>query len=255
MKPYLQFIRDEDQRCAYTGLRLIDVWRCFRHTWANPYKSVPGRSILVLVRDGAAPCHAVIGIAALSSAAVAVTARDERIGWTPDAVSNELKERPTAKLAAWLRRIVDDAIDEIYKVDLLEDEILSTRELKRPSADVLARLEKEGRQQRKEHHRFMESGEYKKAESAIDLPEEHWEAQGRSALFRSKRALELANLLSVRRVLRQYFGDSPSKNMLVQFVSTREGRDAVAKIVRKAKADRVGTAIGDLTVLRRRPAL
>src|SRR2546423_10221446 len=36
--------------------------------------------------------------------------------------------------------------------------------------------------------------------------------------------------------------------MIVQFVSTRDGRDAVAKIVRKAKADRVGTAIADLTV-------
>ncbi|MBI1916464.1 MAG: DUF4338 domain-containing protein [Planctomycetes bacterium] len=248
ISPYLQFIRGEDERCPYTGLRLIDVWRYFRHTWANPYKSVPGRTVMVLVRDAAAPCHPLVGIAALSSAAVAVTARDEKIGWTSDAVVEELMERPTAKLAAWLQRIVDGAIDEIYKVDLFEDEILSARELSRPSADVVARLDKEGRQQRKEHHRFMGSGEYKKSEPANDLGEEHWEAQARSALFRSKRALELANLLSVRRVLRQYFGDPPSKNMLVQFVSSREGRDAVAKIVRKAKADRVGTAIADLTV-------
>jgi hypothetical protein len=189
-----------------------------------------------------------MGIAALSRAAVAVTAREERIGWTSDAVNNELKERPNAKLVAWLQRIVDDAIDEIYKVDLIEDELLSTRDLKRPSADVIARLEQDGRQQRKEHHRFMESGEYKKSEPANDLPDEHWEAQARSALFRSKRALELANLLSVRRTLRQYFGDTPSKNMLVNLVSTREGRDVVAKIVRRAKADRVGTAIAELTV-------
>jgi hypothetical protein len=248
ISPYLQFIRGEDERCSWTGLRLMDVWRYFRHTWASPYKSVPGRTIMVLVRDAAAPCHPVMGIAALSSAAVAVTARDQKIGWTPDAVIEELRERPTAKLAAWLKRIVDDAIDEIYKVDLLEDEILSARDLGRPSAEVVARLEEEGRQQRKEHHRFMGSGEYKKSEPANDLAEEHWEVQARSALFRSKRALELANLLSARRVLRQYFGESPSKNLLVQFVSTREGRDTVARIVRKAKADRVGTAIADLTV-------
>ena len=53
IKPYLQFIRGEE-RCSWTGYRLVDIWRYFRHTWANPYKSVPGRSIMVLVRDAAA---------------------------------------------------------------------------------------------------------------------------------------------------------------------------------------------------------
>src|SRR5262249_33128494 len=121
VSPYLQFIRGEGDRCRWTGLRLMDIWRYFRHTWASPYKSVPGRTVMVLVRDAAAPSHPVMGIAALSSAAVAVTARDEKVGWTPDAVVEKLRERPTAKLAAWLKRIVDDAVEEIYKVDLLED--------------------------------------------------------------------------------------------------------------------------------------
>lgn len=248
IKPYLQFIRGENDRCDHTGLRLIDVWRYFRHTWANPYKSVPGRSIMVLVRDEAAPCHPVIGIAALSSAAVAVTARDEKIGWTAAEIVEEIRERPTAKLAAWLKRTVDEAIDEIYKVDLFEDEVITAAALTRPNADVVRALEAEGTQQRKEHHRFMEAGTYKKTEGASELADEHWEAQARNPLFRSKRALELANLLSIRMVLRRYFGDSPSKNMLVQFVGDRDGKDAVAKIVRKAKADHVGTAIADLTV-------
>lgn len=248
ISPYLQFIRGEDERCAWTGLRLMDVWRYFRHTWASPYKSVPGRTMMVLARDAAAPFHPIIGIAALSSAAVAVTVRDEKIGWTPEAVVEELKERPTAKFAAWLKRITDDAIDEIYKVDLLEDEFLTARDLKCPSDPVIQALEEHGRQQRKEHHRFMASGEYKKSEPADELSEEHWEAQARTALFRSKRALELSTLLSVRKVLRQHFGETPVKNQLVQFVSTRAGRDAVARIVRKAKAHRVGTAIADLTI-------
>lgn len=248
ISPYLQFIRGEDERCPSTGLRLIDVWRYFRHTWANPYKSVPGRTMMVLVRDAAAPLHPVIGIAALSSAAVAVTARDEKIGWTPEAVVEEIRERPTAKLAGWLKRITDDAIEEIYKVDLLEDELLTARDFKRPSDPIIQALEEHGRQQRKEHHRFMASGEYKKSEPADDLSEEHWEAQARTPLFRSKRALELSTLLSVRKVLREHFGDAAAKNQLVQFVNTRGGKDAVARIVRKAKADRVGTAIADLTI-------
>ena len=247
-EPYLQFIRNEDDRCPWTGFRLMDIWRYFRHTWASPYKSVPGRTMLVIVRDAAAPCHPVIGIAALSSAAVAVTVRDEKIGWTATGIIEELRERPTARLATWLRQVVDESIDEIYKVDFFEDDILHTRDLKRPSDDIIKALEREGRQQRKEHHRFMESGEYKKSESANDLGEEHWEIQARSPLFRSKRALELSGLLSIRKALRTHFGETPSKNVLAQLVNDKVGRDAVAKLVRKAKAERVGTAIADLTV-------
>ena len=247
IKPYLQFIRGEE-RCTWTGYRLVDIWRYFRHTWSNPYKSVPGRSIMVLVRDAAAPCHPVIGIAALSSAAVAVTVRDEKIGWTAASVIEEIKENPTTRLARWLKGTVDTAIEEIYKVDFFEDETLSPREIKKPSAGTIKKLEEQGRQQRTEHHRFMESGAYKKTEPTPELSGEHWEAQARNPLFRSKRALELAQLLNVRIVLRRYFNDTPSKNALVQLVSDREGRDAVTKIVRRAKADRVGTAIADLTV-------
>jgi hypothetical protein len=248
IRPYLQFITGEDHRCQHTGLRLIDIWRYFRHTWANPYKSVPGRSMMVLVRDKAAPFHPVIGIAALSSAAVAVTARDDKIGWTAAGVIEEIRERPTSRIANWLQDTVDKAIDEIYKVDLFEDEVITLQELKCPTTDTVKALEQEGRQQRKEHHRFMGSGEYKKSESASALTDEHWETQARSPLFRSKRALELAYLLSVRMVLRRFFKGTPTKNVLAELVSDREGRDAVAKIVRKAKADRVGTAIADLTV-------
>lgn len=247
IKPYLQFIRGEE-RCAWTGYRLVDIWRYFRHTWANPYKSVPGRSIMVLVRDAAAPYHPVIGIAALSSAAVALTKRDEKIGWTATGVLEEIRERPTTRLARWLQETVDEAINEIYKVDFFEDETLSPREIKRPSPGTIKKLEEQGRHQRNEHHRFMETGAYKKAEPTTELSEKHWETQARSPLFRSKRALELAQLLNVRMVLRRYFSDSPSKNVLAQFVSDREGRDAVTKIVRRAKAGRVGTAIADLTV-------
>src|SRR5438128_2231154 len=111
--------------------------RDFRHTWASPYKSVPGRSMMVLVRDEAAPFHPVIGIAALSSAAVAVTARDEKIGWTAAGVIEDIRKRPTARLAAWLQRTADEAIDEIYKVDFLEDEIVTPRELTRPTSDTV----------------------------------------------------------------------------------------------------------------------
>src|SRR5581483_7312405 len=54
--PYVQVINNGD-RCAETGMRLVDIWRYFRHTWTNHYVSTPGRTMLILVRDRAAPFH------------------------------------------------------------------------------------------------------------------------------------------------------------------------------------------------------
>jgi hypothetical protein len=247
VKPYLRFVQEEE-RCPWTGFRLQDVWRYFRHTWANPYKSVPGRTMLVLVRDAAAPFHPVIGIAALSSAAVAVTVRDERIGWTREKVLEEIREKPSAKFARWMVRVVEEAIDEIFKVDFLEDELLTVQELASPTRSSISRFEKEGKKRKKDHFRFMQSKEYKKVESAKDLSEDHWVEQARSHLFRSKRAYELARMLSVRMVLQRFFKEKPTKAELIALTKDRAGREVLSKIVRKAKADRVGTAIADISV-------
>jgi len=70
-----------NQRCKHTGLRHMDIWRYFRYTWVNAYRSSPGRSIRILVRDAAAPNHAVIGIAALGNTVIQQTVRDNWIGW------------------------------------------------------------------------------------------------------------------------------------------------------------------------------
>jgi hypothetical protein len=63
--PYVQVVVN-GARCSQTGLRLMDIWRYFRHTWTNHYVSTPGRTMLILVRDRAVPFHPVIGIAARS---------------------------------------------------------------------------------------------------------------------------------------------------------------------------------------------
>src|SRR5205823_11148403 len=38
VSPYIQVIEGEEA-CEKTGLRLVDIWRYFRHTWSNPYNS------------------------------------------------------------------------------------------------------------------------------------------------------------------------------------------------------------------------
>src|SRR5579871_630947 len=45
--PFTQFV-GPGLVCAETGFLLQDIWRYFRHTWSNPYESIPGRSMLFL---------------------------------------------------------------------------------------------------------------------------------------------------------------------------------------------------------------
>lgn len=113
---------------------------------------------------------------------------------------------------------------------------------------VVERLTVEGKERRREHYRFMQSGDYKKTEHSSTLGDEHWLEQARTPLFRSKRALDLAQLLALRMVLQKFFGDRPTKEALVALAADSDGRDAIGKIVRRAKATRVGTAMADLTV-------
>ena len=90
-KPYVQLVsngRDEE-----TGYKLSEIWRYFRYTWSIPYKTMPGRNLFYLVRDSLQPYHPVIGIFALGNSVLNLTVRDDDIGWTVDAIKNELKRK------------------------------------------------------------------------------------------------------------------------------------------------------------------
>lgn len=67
---------EADARCPDTGLRLIDIWRYFRHTWAHEYRAIPGRQMLVLIRNAARPNRPVMGIAMLASPVMRLTTID-----------------------------------------------------------------------------------------------------------------------------------------------------------------------------------
>jgi len=249
VRPYLQFV-EAGKECEQTGLLLTDIWRYFRHTWTNPHKSIPGRSMMMLVRDGAAPYHSVMGIAALSSAAIKLRARDEFLGWEPSVVIKELTERPTKKAAIWLLSAVKDRLDELFTGDLIEDGLLNPDHLRRPSLEVIDRLQNESQQSNKQHQRLKEKQEYKSRLSKLQGQEDNkeWERYSRMPLFRSKRCTELAALLECLRVLDFHFGPSPSRSGLAALLRDKRGQKSIVYIVRALTAKMVGTAIGDLTV-------
>ncbi len=250
VQPYIQFVRGEE-RCKVTGLRLADIWRYFRHTWANPYNTVPGRNLMMIVRDAATPHHAVIGIASLSSATVANRKRDEYLGWTGGKVVERLKCEKSAKMARWLCQVVDKSIDEIYKNDLFDKvngPLTKYVDIRNPTEEVVQRLIEKSEVDRRKHYRLVQEGDHKKVAKATVMSDEYWVQQAETNLFRAKREMELARLLQAKMVLDKYFGEKVNKKTLGQFVEDREFREVVTKVVRKAKADRVGIAMVDLSV-------
>src|SRR5205814_1787199 len=113
---------------------------------------------------------------------------------------------------------------------------------------LVQRLAIDARQHRKEHYRYMQADDYKSNETAAEISSDDWETQATSLLFRAKREQELANLLQIRLSLNNHFGSKITTAKLKEFMETREGRIALSKLIRKAKADRVGTVIADLTI-------
>jgi hypothetical protein len=203
--------------------------------------------MMLLVRDAAKEFHPVVGIGALSSPIVQIRERDEWIGWQPVSFIAEVSKNPTTKVARWLLGVVDKAIDELYIDDLREDELVSPKTLRTPTPDEIATLLKESVEQRKLHHRYARSSDYK-----IKLEGEDgqvaWDQRARTHLFRSKRALALAELLDARSVLARCFGRAPSKEGLVLLLDDPDGVRVVKKIVKRAKAERVGIAMADISV-------
>lgn len=239
--PYVQVISN-GERCTHTGLRLVDIWRYFRHTWSNHYTSTPGRTMLVLIRDRAARFHPVIGIAALGSAIVQIHERDQWIGWQTDQVLTSLTATPTLRAARWIARRLEQGLAELHLEDLLADGLYWPSLWVSPTVEAIERLEHEAAERRAMHHRFVRRSDFKNARK-VD-----WRARAESDLFRSKRCLALADLLRARLVLAPFLSPTPTKRGLRDALSDLQARRAIGSIVRRAKAESVGTEIADLTV-------
>jgi hypothetical protein len=249
IRPYLQ-LAQSDEICEHTGLRLIDVWRYFRHTWATPYRSVPGRSLMLLVRDAAVELHPIIGIAALASSAVQIGVRDDWIGWTPESFVDALRRAGTDRHLGWLQRLIDDGLAGIYQDDLLDPAIspLTRQLIASPTHDLIGWLESYARVQRDQHQRLADAVDHKRAASALDdRSPDRWRSEAEKPLFRSKRAETLAMLLRARRAMCSG-GAVLTPESLRALLGSPDARQAIQSLVRRAKAERVGIEMADISV-------
>jgi hypothetical protein len=247
VRPYIQFVHSS-ATCAHTGLGLQDIWRYFRHTWSNPYESVPGRSMLFLVRDSAAPNHPVMGIGAVSSAAVQLEARDRFIGWLGDDIIQRCREEPDSEFADWALATVDNSLGAIYRQDFLERGLLPAKLPKQIPEGAIAKLLKLAARSRDEHYARAEANLNKAAGDTAKLTAADWQRYARSPLFTHKRAREIATLLETRNVLQATFASVSKSKRIECLLASGAGRSAFLKVVRLARSMTVGTEIADLTV-------
>lgn len=247
ISPYIQFVEGKAV-CEHTGLRLRDIWRYFRLTWVNSYKSTPGRSIMILIRDSSAPNHPVIGIAALGSSVVQQKVRDCYIGWDAGSFLDKLAHEPIAKEATLLYEALDSLIAGVYIDDLLQDaEIeLEVKHLHEPTHAVVEQLRKEAKVARDMHHLNPHVAVHKSKDGAHRNT--HWEQKARTMLFRSKRCLRLATLLSIRKIFQEHGFGSGSRRQLKEVVQSAQVRSAIGQLVRLIKAEHVGIDMMDITV-------
>ena len=245
--PYLQMV-ETGAICEHTGIKLTDIWRYFRHTWVNTYKSMPGRSMMILVRDAAAPNHPVIGIAALGSSMAQQTLRDEWIGWDSKKFVKDLSGRPTARMCRWVFASIERLLDGIYVGDLIRDGVIKRSDIKKAPHSAIERLLLDAAKAAKRHRLFPSSAEHKNNTTGNTLDDEIWHRQAESALFRSKRARTLAKLLGIRATLVNSGLSKSTAKSLRDLLTTSSGRRAIRQLVRLVKAEHVGVDMMDIIV-------
>lgn len=240
VSPYIQVA--DDSPCPHTGLRLLDVWRYFRHTWSNAYASVPGRTLPLLIRDAAAPGHPVIGLAALASPIVQIAERDNWIGWNTDVFLASADAKPSIEIARWIARRLTAQVQGIHVADLLADGVIGPDDLRFPTPEASARLRADAERHRRRHHRY---GKIRKVRA---ISADAWVDRAETDLFRSKRAAALAEALETLTALEPYFRPRASARGLKLALEDPLARAQLRRLVRRARGERVGTVIADLSV-------
>lgn len=242
ISPYIQFV-ETGARCSETGILLSDIWRYFRHTWVTAYKSIPGRSLSILIRDKARRGHPVIGIAALGSAVVQQSIRDTWIGWDVGSIEKGLGQKYGVGVVKRLLDHLERRINQVYKADLLGSSF-TRRDLKRPASSLVDHLNRKADQSMKLHRRYPDRVAHKEAVQN----DEGWSRKAELHLFRAKRCKELAGLLRIKSVLLQSTGNSLAPAAVYKVLDRAPVRHALAQVVRLLKAENVGIHMMDITI-------
>lgn len=239
-QPYLQLV-DAETVDTHTGIRLMDIWRYFRHSWATRYRSSPGRNIFYLIRDAAQPNHPVMGITALGNAVMQLGMRDKMLGWTTEglqALISDGQVTDTEVIEAFRKRLKED-YEQIYVEDLPVAKTLA----RKTTADVLDRLRIIEEQSVDTRTKRLREGDPEDAiPQRVERPEAaDLEALARTPLFRAKRARAVRDILKAFDILR-------TAKSVATLLGSEDGTWAVNLVIRQLKKQYSATAMMEITV-------
>lgn len=243
-------------QCRDTGLPLNDIWRYFRHTWAHEYRPIPGRQMLVLIRNAARPRRPVIGIAMLASPVMRVTVRDNWIGWLRESMEANLRaglwDAPT--LAGALIDRLNASIS-----DLRWDDFVSAEEIESPVENTVLRLEQKAsgaafarELELRAHYEasIQDGGRVRPMRGAVKMAgaDTDWRAASGDLLFVRKRAELLAQLLSAKQMFRAAeLHDKPASG-LPQLLSARSGQRAIDIVLTEFRKAGLSSRVVDVSI-------
>ena len=250
-KPEIE-ICEGDLRCSDTGLKLIEIWRFFRHTWSTVYRPIPGRQMPVLIRNAGRKNRPIMGIAMLSSPVMRLGPRDKWIGWTFEQVLDRLYggNLDHQDFINSIYDRLDKSISEIRWDDIASPELINHPTL--IGVDSLQRLSTKADFSRQDE--LIEIYEQAAGEvgSGKDPNVEHmsdadWLAASEDNLFMSKRASTLASLLSAKyeldaRNLRQ------NSSNLRHLMTSKAGRTAVEVALGEFRKAGLASQVMDLSI-------
>lgn len=247
-QPEVEFA-ESGLRCREVGLPLLDIWRYFRHSWTLEYRSTPGRTLLVLVRNAARPRRPIIGIASLANALPLFRPRDQYIGWTLPAIRARLEATPDVwpRLRASLARTLDDVRKAIRHDDLVGEGKLGL-ETERILLAIASDALKDRETALRERETRLSSGD--SVRPLKELPREpsgaiDWLTASEDPLFRAKRAKTLAEVLRAQRVLEE----SPARELsLAAFAPGSPLEQAISVALRETKKIGLASRILDVNV-------
>lgn len=247
---------DEDAKCSITGLRLIDVWRYFRHTWSLEYRSTPGRQMAILIRNAARPNRPVMGIAMLASPVVRMKVRDDWIGWNVEPFIANLRagvQDPSLGLRALVARV------ERSIGDIRWDDLVSPDELAFPAERTILRLEQRSagaaiarmRGLEEAYSEAVEANESVRSQrdtTKSNLDEVDWIEASEDPLFLRKRASTLGRLLDAKRTFQSLNWSRSGRTLLDELLQHPNGLRSISTALTEIRKAGLSSRVADVSV-------
>lgn len=244
--PQLELV-NESARDTVTNHRLADIWRYFRLTWATPSESTPGRTMQYLIRDEAQANRPVMGIISLENCAVQITDRDKYIGWNAREFIEEMKTGTSSEAKHTIRRLLGYVQEGILGIDY--NDICSSQNVNHPTDEVIATLLQEAANAEKRRQELLKEEletDSISEENRSDLGSISKETE--IALYRRKRAEQLARLLVSKKDLSELVSDKEFDAKWIIFLDTEKGYSAIRNALVAQKSKHIGTSMLELNV-------